>query len=46
MDFVPSPHVTQPWQPAAGASGGRRIMAAVWQVLTFVADCGMSVEQA
>jgi gamma-glutamyltranspeptidase/glutathione hydrolase len=31
---------------AAGASGGRRIMAAVFQLMTFVADFGMSVEDA
>lgn len=31
---------------AAGASGGRRIMAAVFQMLSFVADFGMSPEQA
>lgn len=31
---------------AAGASGGRRIMAAVFQTLSFVADFGMSPEQA
>lgn len=29
---------------AAGASGGRRIMAAVFQLLTFVADFGMDLE--
>jgi gamma-glutamyltranspeptidase/glutathione hydrolase len=34
-----------PWI-AAGASGGRRIMAAVLQLLTFVADFGMTVEAA
>jgi gamma-glutamyltranspeptidase / glutathione hydrolase len=31
---------------AAGASGGRRIMAAVFQLLTFVADFGMDLETA
>ena len=31
---------------AAGASGGRRIMAAVFQLMTFIADFGMSVEEA
>lgn len=31
---------------AAGASGGRRIMAAVFQVMTFLADFGMSIEDA
>jgi len=31
---------------AAGASGGRRIMAAVFQLLSFVADFGMSPEEA
>jgi gamma-glutamyltranspeptidase / glutathione hydrolase len=31
---------------AAGASGGRRIMAAVFQLMTFIADFGMSVEDA
>lgn len=31
---------------AAGASGGRRIMAAVFQVMTFIADFGMDVETA
>ncbi len=31
---------------AAGASGGRRIMAAVFQVLTYAADFGMSLEAA
>ena len=35
----------QPWI-AAGASGGRRIMAAVLQLLSFVADFGMSPEAA
>lgn len=34
-----------PWI-AAGASGGRRIMAAVLQLVSFVADFGMSPEQA
>ena len=31
---------------AAGASGGRRIMAAVFQLMTFIADFGMDVEDA
>jgi gamma-glutamyltranspeptidase / glutathione hydrolase len=31
---------------AAGASGGRRILASVFQLMTFIADFGMSVEQA
>ena len=31
---------------AAGASGGRRILASVAQVMSFVADFGMTVEQA
>ena len=31
---------------AAGASGGRRIMAAVFQLLSFVADFGMDAEAA
>jgi gamma-glutamyltranspeptidase / glutathione hydrolase len=31
---------------AAGASGGRRILAAVFQLMTFIADFGMSVETA
>ena len=31
---------------AAGASGGRRIMAAVFQLMTFIADFGMGVEAA
>jgi gamma-glutamyltranspeptidase / glutathione hydrolase len=31
---------------AAGASGGRRIMAAVFQLMTFIADFGMAVETA
>jgi gamma-glutamyltranspeptidase/glutathione hydrolase len=31
---------------AAGASGGRRIMAAVFQLLTFIADFGMDLETA
>ena len=31
---------------ACGASGGRRIMAAVFQLMTFIADFGMSVEVA
>jgi gamma-glutamyltranspeptidase/glutathione hydrolase len=34
-----------PWI-AAGASGGRRIMAAVLQLMSFVADFGMSPEEA
>src|SRR5204862_171203 len=34
-----------PWI-AAGASGGRRIMAAVLQLFSFVADFGMTVEAA
>lgn len=34
-----------PWI-AAGASGGRRILAAVFQLVTFVADFGMSLEAA
>src|SRR5256885_11892494 len=34
-----------PWI-AAGASGGRRIMAAVLQLMSFVADFGMSPEAA
>lgn len=34
-----------PWI-AAGASGGRRIMAAVLQLMSFVADFGMSPEKA
>ncbi len=34
-----------PWI-AAGASGGRRIMAAVLQLVSFVADFGMTPEQA
>jgi len=34
-----------PWI-AAGASGGRRIMAAVLQLVSFVADFGMSPEEA
>jgi gamma-glutamyltranspeptidase/glutathione hydrolase len=35
----------RPWL-AAGASGGRRILAAVAQVMSFIADFGMSPEQA
>ena len=35
----------RPWL-AAGASGGRRILAAVAQMMTFVADFGMSLDQA
>ena len=35
----------RPWI-AAGASGGRRIMAAVFQLMTFAADFGMSPDQA
>ncbi len=35
----------RPWL-AAGASGGRRILAAVAQVMMFVADFGMSLDQA
>ncbi|MSP30381.1 MAG: hypothetical protein EXR09_08040 [Acetobacteraceae bacterium] len=35
----------RPWL-AAGASGGRRIMASVLQIMSFVADFGMSPEQA
>ncbi|HVZ07135.1 gamma-glutamyltransferase [Rhodopila sp.] len=35
----------RPWL-AAGASGGRRILAAVTQMMTFVADFGMSLDQA
>ena len=35
----------RPWL-AAGASGGRRILAAVAQVMSFVADFGMTVDQA
>jgi len=31
---------------AGGASGGRRIMAAVFQLMTFIADFGMGVEEA
>jgi gamma-glutamyltranspeptidase/glutathione hydrolase len=31
---------------AAGASGGRRIMAAVWQLVAFVLEFGMTPEQA
>jgi gamma-glutamyltranspeptidase/glutathione hydrolase len=35
----------RPWL-AAGASGGRRILAAVTQMMTFVADFGMGLDQA
>jgi gamma-glutamyltranspeptidase / glutathione hydrolase len=35
----------RPWL-AAGASGGRRILAAVTQVMTFVADFGMDLDTA
>ncbi|MFL5280808.1 MAG: gamma-glutamyltransferase [Rhodopila sp.] len=35
----------RPWL-AAGASGGRRILAAVTQMMSFVADFGMSLEAA
>jgi gamma-glutamyltranspeptidase/glutathione hydrolase len=35
----------RPWL-AAGASGGRRILASVAQVMSFIADFGMSVEDA
>jgi gamma-glutamyltranspeptidase / glutathione hydrolase len=35
----------RPWL-AAGASGGRRILASVAQVVSFIADFGMTVEQA
>jgi gamma-glutamyltranspeptidase/glutathione hydrolase len=35
----------RPWL-AAGASGGRRILAAVAQVMTFIADFGMTVDAA
>jgi gamma-glutamyltranspeptidase/glutathione hydrolase len=35
----------RPWL-AAGASGGRRILAAVTQVMSFIADFGMTPEQA
>ena len=35
----------RPWL-AAGASGGRRILAAVAQIMTFVADFGMSLDDA
>jgi gamma-glutamyltranspeptidase/glutathione hydrolase len=35
----------RPWL-AAGASGGRRILAAVAQVMSFIADFGMTPEQA
>src|SRR6478736_2519262 len=31
---------------AGGASGGRRIMAAVFQLMTFIADFGMDVDTA
>jgi gamma-glutamyltranspeptidase/glutathione hydrolase len=35
----------RPWL-AAGASGGRRILAAVTQVMNFISDFGMTVDQA
>jgi gamma-glutamyltranspeptidase/glutathione hydrolase len=35
----------RPWL-AAGSSGGRRIMASVLQMMTYIADFGMSVDQA
>ncbi|MDR3535279.1 MAG: gamma-glutamyltransferase [Acetobacteraceae bacterium] len=35
----------QPWL-AGGASGGRRILAAVTQMMTFLADFGMDLDQA
>jgi len=35
----------KPWL-AMGASGGRRILAAVAQVMTFIADFGMTLDQA
>jgi gamma-glutamyltranspeptidase/glutathione hydrolase len=35
----------RPWM-AAGASGGRRILAAVTQMMTFLADFGMDLDQA
>ena len=35
----------RPWL-AAGASGGRRILASVAQMMTFIADFGMPLEQA
>ena len=35
----------RPWL-AAGASGGRRILASVAQIMTFIADFGMTLEQA
>jgi gamma-glutamyltranspeptidase/glutathione hydrolase len=35
----------RPWL-AAGASGGRRILAAVTQVMSFIADFGMDLDQA
>ena len=35
----------RPWL-AAGASGGRRILAAVSQLMSFIADFGMTLEQA
>jgi gamma-glutamyltranspeptidase/glutathione hydrolase len=35
----------RPWL-AMGASGGRRILAAVAQVMTFIADFGMTLDQA
>jgi gamma-glutamyltranspeptidase/glutathione hydrolase len=34
-----------PWF-ALGASGGRRIMPAVFQMVSFLVDCGMTLEQA
>ena len=34
-----------PWF-ALGASGGRRILAAVFQLTAFLVDCGLSVEAA
>lgn len=36
---------TRPWI-AAGASGGRRILASVFQTLTYAADFGMTLEEA
>ena len=38
-------HGNRPWL-AAGASGGRRILASVVQMLAFVTDFGMSLEEA
>ncbi|WP_428486701.1 gamma-glutamyltransferase [Rhodopila sp.] len=35
----------RPWL-AAGASGGRRILASVTQIMTFIADFGMSLQEA